>query len=313
MRIVCAWCEQGCSASTGEPMTVRVILAFGAALLLARPAAAQDLLAQARAELQRGQVDSAWTTIQSAAEAQPNRAEAHYWLGQIAGARAGRVGGFGAFSMARRCKAGLARAVELEPENPTYLEGLAGYLAQAPGIVGGDRDSALALARHLRRLDASRGASLMADVLHRGNRDEQARADSIMEAFTPAATDRPGQVRLAVYWANTDRPERALAAWERLAARDTMDVLARYGIGRNLVVLKREPRRAIAQLLWVVRQPVPPGTGPSFPPPAPWWRLGQAYTQVGRPDSARAAYLRALEIRPQYPPARLSLDSLAHH
>ena len=47
--------------------------------------------------------------------------------------------------------------MQLEPDSIPYLQGLIGYLSQAPGIVGGDKDSALALARHVRRLDESRG------------------------------------------------------------------------------------------------------------------------------------------------------------
>ena len=287
--------------------------ATGAAWLIlavTRTVSAQDLVEQARAQLQRGQPDSAWTAIQRAVEAQPNRAEAHYWLGQIAITRASQAGGFSGFGLARRSKAGFARAVELEPENPTYLEGLAGFLVQAPGIVGGDRDSAASLARHLMRLDRSRGTFLLADILYRGGRDEKSRADSIMVAFAAQTPERLAQVRVAAYWANTDRPERALAAWERLAARDTTDVLARYGVGRNLVVLQRALRRAIAQLRWVVTQAPPPPSGPTFAAPAPWWRLGQAYVLVGRPDSARAAYLRALALDPGFALARQSLDSL---
>ena len=287
-------------------------LGLAAAALLVRPAAAQDLLAQARALADRGRLDSAYVLIQRAAEAEPNRAEVHYWLGNIAGSRAGQVGGLGALGPARQSKRGFARAVELEPDNPRYLQGLIGFLSQAPGIVGGDRDSALVLAERLRRVDALSGTFLMADVLRRGNARDQARADSLVDAYgRTRGADRAVQLSVAGYYASTQRAERALAIDEQLLARDPRDVVARFGVGRNLVVLQREPRRAI-EVLRIVAATAPPAAGqPTFLPAAPWWRMGQAFVQLGLPDSARACYLRALAISPVFPPAQASLDSLA--
>ena len=288
------------------------LLGLAAAALLARPAAAQDLLAQARALADRGRWDSAYVLIQRAAEAEPNRAEVHFWHGSIAGSRAGQVGGLGAFGMARESKRGLARAVELEPDNPRYLQGLIGFLSQAPGIVGGDRDSALVLAERLRRLDAVSGTFQMADVLRRGNEREKTRADSLVDDYGRAhAADRAVQLSVAGYYASTQRVERALAIDEQLLARDPRDVVARFGVGRNLVVLQREPRRAIALLRVVAATPPPAAGQPSFSPAAPWWRIGQAFLQLGMPDSARVYYLRALAISPVFPQAQASLDSLA--
>ena len=282
-----------------------------ALLIVAAPLQAQDLVQQARDAARRGQLDSAYALIQRAVEAQPDRAEAHFWLGQIAGSRAGAQGGLGALGLARRSKEGYARAVELEPDNLDYLEGLAGFLGQAPGIAGGDRDSAVVLAERVRARDAARGTFLLADVLRRGDDAQKARADSLVEGYAGTRTaDRLAQLRAAGFWAQTDRPERALAVQERLAARDTMDVVARYGVARNLVVLRRDARRALAIFRWVLTRPVPPPDGPSYVPAAAWWRLGQAYVQLGLSDSARAAYEEALRLLPQFAPARASLDSL---
>lgn len=280
-------------------------------LLVAAPLAAQDFVQQARDARRRGQLDSAYAIIQRAVEAQPNRAEAHYWLGEIAGSKAGAQGGLGALALARRSKGGFARAVELEPDNLDYIAALAGFLGQAPGIAGGDRDSAIVLAERVRQADEGRGTFLLADVLRRGDDSQKARADSVVDGYARGrAGDRVAQLRSAAFFAQTERPERALAVNERLAQRDTSDAVARYGIGRNLVVLKRDLRRAIAQLRWVLTQPVPQPPAPSFLPAAAWWRIGQAYAQLGVPDSARAAYQEALRLTPDFRPARLSLDSL---
>jgi tetratricopeptide (TPR) repeat protein len=274
-------------------------------------AAAQDLLARA-VELQHaGRLDSALTVIEAAVLAEPNRAELQFRLGDIAGERASRGSRLSALGLARKSKRGFARAVELEPENPRYLESLAQFLSQAPAFAGGDRDSALALAEHLRRIDETRGTFLTVDVLRRGNDRQKLRADSVVDAFGRThAGERVAQIRISGYYANSNRPERALAIHERLLGADSNDVVARYGVARNLVVLRRDPARAVGYMHRVLARPAPPPDGPTYQPAAAWWRMGQAFTQLAQTDSARIVFERSLAIDPQFRPARSSLDSL---
>ena len=273
---------------------------------------AQTLYEQAKAASERHQTDSAYALARRAADAEPNRAEVQYLLGGIACDKAQASGGLGAWSPARACKAAFGRAVQLEPDNPNYLTALAQYLEQAPGIAGGDRDSALRLAERLRGIDEGRGTTLMVEVLDRGGAREKARADSIVDAYEHARpNDRGVQLTAAGHWSSTGRYDRAIAIDERLLARDGSDQLARFGIARNLVLQRREPRRALELLQQVVLAPRPPDGQPTYILGAPWWRLGQAYVQLGLPDSARAAFQQALRVNPQFAQAQRSLDSLS--
>jgi len=138
----------------GKRSAVALALAMTAAVVL--PAGAQDLLVQARAAAERGAMDSAYTILVRAVDREPGRAEAHFWLGQVAGTRAAEHRTIHSFFLARRAKKAFGRAVQLEPDNPAYVEGLGRFLAMAPGIVGGDRDSARALGEHMLRLDLMR-------------------------------------------------------------------------------------------------------------------------------------------------------------
>ena len=289
-----------------------VLLALALAAAVAFPARAQDLLGQARAAAERGALDTAYALIQRAAEVEPNRAEVHHALGQIGSQRAAQLNNLSALGVARQAKRGFARAVELEPDNPVYLESLAGYLSGAPSFAGGDKDSARVLGERLLRIDATRGTFVLAGLLWQGSDAEKAHADSLVEAFArSAAADRAGEMRVAGFWSQTDRADRALAVGERMRARDSTDAVASYVVARNLVVLRRDPRRAQRYLRYALAHQPPPG-GPAFLPFAAWWRLGQAYVQLSRPDSARAAFLQALRILPTFQQARLSLDSLDH-
>jgi tetratricopeptide (TPR) repeat protein len=289
-----------------------ITLAF---LLVAAPLSAQSLYEQAQGARQRNQLDSAYDLIQRAVEAEPNRAEVQFALGSIACDKAGRAGAFSAFGLARKCKAGFSRAVQLAPDSVLYLEAFAQFLSQAPGIVGGDKDSAAKLVEVVRARDDVRGAFLLAQLARGGSAAAIARADTAVEAVARShPADHKVQLDAAGWWSGTGRGERALAAYEAMASRDPNDAVARFFLGRQLVLLKRELRRAQEHLRFAAA--ATPPTGPNvttFFPGAPWYRLGQSYVQLGMSDSARICFARALQINPQLQQARLALDSLTHH
>ena len=289
---------------------------FFAAWLLAgvcRPVAAQDLLLQARAVAERGGMDSAYSLLKRAVEVEPNRAEAHFWLAQVAGTEAAHRWAVGAFFLAKRAKREFVRAVQLDPTNSLYLEGLGRFLVRAPGIVGGDRDSARALALNLAKLDPMRSTSLLVELLWRSRAPgDRARADSVIEAFAQHPSGgREGQIRLAMFLSRTAKAERALPIAQRLVADDSSEAVGRWLLGGTLVTLHRDPQSAARNLRWALDHP-PPITvdGREFWPPAVWWYLGQAYAQQGQADSARSCYRAALRLEPAFRPARAAMDSL---
>ena len=291
---------------------LRTVVLACAALLAARPAAAQSLLLLARAAAERGRMDSAYTLLVRAVDAEPNRAEAQFWLAQVAVTLAAERRSLSSIGLARRAKRAFGRAVQLEPRNPQYLEGLGRYLSAAPGIVGGDRDSARALGEYLLSVDPMRGTFLLVGLLRRGNDRDKSRGDSLIDAFAAHPTGgREGLVRLGLYFSR-GRPERALPVGERLVAEDASDPLGRIVLGGALVALKREPEAAARHLRWAIDHPPAVTTdGRQYWPPSLWYRLGQAYIQMDRPDSARAALREALRLEPGFRPAKQALDSLA--
>lgn len=294
-------------------------------LLLGAPSAtahAQPLFAAAQAAAERGRLDSAYDLIRRAAAADPDSAPVQFWLGEIAALKARTAGfGIGGYVAARRSEAGFARAVALAPDDPDYLQGFAEFLAQAPGIVGGNRDSARALGERLRRIDAVRGRLVLADVLRRGRARERARADSLIADLVEVYPgDRVAQGGAANYYAVTGRPALGVPLYARLVARDSSDGPARYGLARLLVREGAEPRRAQVQVRWVLAHldsivaeaatPGAPGRRFWISPARAWVMLGETYRQLAMPDSARICFTRALSLVPRYRPARRALDSL---
>ena len=281
-------------------------------LLAPLPLGAQDGLTQARALFNRGHFDSALTLIRREADNRPNHAETQYWLGRIAADQLSRSGGISLVMNAARSRAGFSRAVQLEPNNLDYLEGLARFLAIAPGMAGGNRDSAIVLAERVRRERPVEGTGLLAEFLVRGDARQNFRADSLVAALDRANPSDPNALRVvAEHWNRRDRPAQALAASERLAARQPDDYVPHAMVGRNLVLLRREPRRAQAHLRQAIGRwgPQVRWSG-GYPLEALWWRLGQTYVQLGNADSARVCYEEALRINSGFEQARRSLDSL---
>jgi tetratricopeptide (TPR) repeat protein len=288
-----------------------LLLALAIAAGFAIPAHAQDLLVQAQAAAERGAMDSAYTILVRAVDREPGRAEAHFWLGQVAGTRAAEHRTIHSFFLARRAKKAFGRAVQLEPENPAYLEGLGRFLALAPGIVGGDRDSARVLGQHLLRIDRMRGTFFLAQFLGRATPADHLRAEALIEQFAARPSGgREGEVRLGLYFAR-GRPERAIPIGERLVAEDSTDALGHLVLGSALVALRRDPAAAVRHLRWAIQHPPPITTdGREYWAPLVWYVFAQAHSQAGETDSARAAFQETLRLEPGFRRARTAMDSL---
>src|SRR5271169_3032282 len=74
----------------------------------------------------------------------PNKALYYLWLGRIYGEKADRAGFLSAAGLAKKVRTSFERAVELDPQSWEARADLAEFYLEAPGIVGGGRDKALA-------------------------------------------------------------------------------------------------------------------------------------------------------------------------
>ena len=293
----------------------RGLCAAALAAVAALPLRAQSPFDSAQDAYQHGRMEAAYRLVERAAAAWPDSAAVQELRGDVACQRATGPRGWEHPALARECGRAYARAVALAPDSLAYLESLVGFLRMAPRADGGDLDSALAVAERERDLDVGRGTFQMAAVLRRGDARQRGRADSLIHAVSLAHPDDPELASLvAVYYESQSRSDSVLAVYERLAAASPGDAAAQYLLGRQLVIMKRDPRRAQTYLLNAAMAPPPdPGDegGVSYGPGAPWWRLGQTWEQLGRPDSARVCFREALRLQPGFPEAQASLDSLA--
>jgi cytochrome c-type biogenesis protein CcmH/NrfG len=89
-----------------------------------------------------------------------------YWtdLGEAYGKLAKKGGVFEQMRMARRCREALEKAVALAPDNIQFRRWLIDFCKQAPGIVGGGTEPALAQAAEISKRDPYEGAMAVGDI-----------------------------------------------------------------------------------------------------------------------------------------------------
>lgn len=112
-------------------------------------------------------LDDAIKCVKMAVKLDEKNGAYHYTLGRYYGVKINRVSFMAKMGPASNSKKSFERAVELEPDNVTYRMSLMGYLANAPGIAGGDKNKARQQAKEIKKRDPVMGllASAMIDRL----------------------------------------------------------------------------------------------------------------------------------------------------
>src|ERR1700680_134621 len=83
----------------------------------------------------------------------PQNSLYHLWLGRIYGEKADHVGFLSAAGLAKKVRTEFERAVELSPNSWEARTDLAEFYLEAPGVVGGGKEKALAQAELLATLN----------------------------------------------------------------------------------------------------------------------------------------------------------------
>lgn len=118
---------------------------------------AQLLALLGRTEAGLQQMERAEELLAKAVKYEANNADYQHWYATASCNLAASASMFSALGYAKRCKKAYQTALKLAPANPRSYIALGSFLAQAPGIAGGDKAQALALAQQLKQLDEVQG------------------------------------------------------------------------------------------------------------------------------------------------------------
>jgi len=210
----------------------------------------------------RDDTEAAIRYLETALAVAPGEARYHYHYGHAQGRSAQKSGVFSKFGHARKCLAAYERAVALAPDIAEFRESLFEFYRQAPAVVGGGRDKAVAQAEAIMRLDPPRGRVVFA-TLYVGE-------GKLAEAFAP---------------------------FEEVLQTSPDDYLSLYHLGRLAAVTGHAPERGLTCLRRCLE--LTPPAGKDIPGHAyVQWRLGQLHERRKDPAAARVAFTDAVRLDP---------------
>ena len=125
--------------------------------IAANPKDAQASYYLASVKEEFGDLDGALPVAEQLVSADPSNARYHLLVADICVAQAQKVGVFKGMSLAHRFRDEASKAASLDPNYIEAREDLMQYFFDAPGIAGGDKKRAWALADEIGKIDAVRG------------------------------------------------------------------------------------------------------------------------------------------------------------
>lgn len=123
----------------------------------AHPQDPKSLYLLAQVKMAFKDFDGALPFAQRAVEVDGKNSNYHLKLGQVYGEMAARANIFSAGPLAVKFRKEVEIALELDPENLDALDSMMQFKFQAPGLMGGDKNQAYALADKIFRLNPSEG------------------------------------------------------------------------------------------------------------------------------------------------------------
>ncbi len=146
-----------------------------------------------------GDLDGALPLAEHAVELDGGNSDFHLELGKIYGELASRASFFSAGSLATKFRKQLETAIGLNPRNLDALDAMMQFKYQAPGIMGGSKDEARALAGKITALNASEGYLSDAELAELDKDSAQMEGD-YLKAVLANPKNYDAQVALAKFY-----------------------------------------------------------------------------------------------------------------
>ncbi|MBV2128853.1 tetratricopeptide repeat protein [Arsukibacterium indicum] len=211
------------------------------------------LAALGRSELELGQVENAEELLARAIKIEADNARYQFWFGRASCDSAQQASMFSALGYAKRCRKAFEQAVALAPADTGYLNALGKFYAQAPGIAGGDKEQALAIAARLEQQNPLQGQLLKLEILF-SEEDKTAAEQFIANSELLQNRPEPYFMRGIQLAQSRDYPA-AMAEFLKASKQDASDeegqrnrLLALYQLGRASVLGKTDYQQGVNAL-----------------------------------------------------------------
>ena len=234
------------------------------------------------------------THLQRAAELEPSVAEHQILLGRAYGQMAVRSGLRKKFGFAKRARAALERAVELDPSSIEARSGLIQFHLLAPGLVGGSSAKARAHAAEIAKQNPFRGALARAWIAE-DRKDYDQAAREYRDAITQAPDSLISYWGLAQLWQRGARFDSAFALMDDLIRRQPEAMPAYYYYGRAASLSGQHLPQAISALERYIAYEPHEGEPPRS---SAHYRLGLVYERMGDREKAKREFETSLRLEP---------------
>lgn len=270
------------------------------------PVAATDTAAQVTDLLARSRVDEAYETATRWHEAEPKNAQAAYWAGSTAGQMAMRSGMFKAMGFAKESRKGLQQAVELDPSYVEAQYALMQFHLMAPGMMGGDKDEAAAIAERIAALSPVEGHRARAQ-LRSAEKDVEGYLRANREALNLAPAHRDALAAVVGDLLGKSDFDGAKAYIDKARVADPGSVAVRYQYVKWAAISGREADAALAEIDTLIALPRYPDR---FSLWGALYRRAQLLVKLDRKDDAIMAYQAVLKLEPKFEVASKELKAL---
>jgi tetratricopeptide (TPR) repeat protein len=264
------------------------------AAVRANPADARAHHYLGRIAMHETRFQEAITHLQKAAELEPSVADHQILLGRAYGQLAVRSGLTKKFGLAKRARAALERAVELDPTSIEARSGLIQFHLLAPGLVGGSSSRARAHAAEIAKQNPFRGALARAWIAE-DRKDYDQAAREYRDAIARAPDSLISYWGLAQAWQRGERFDSSFALMDDLIERRADAMPAYYYYGRAASLSGQHLPEAVAALERYIAYEPQEGEPPRS---SAHYRLGLVYERMGEREKAKQEFETSLRLEP---------------
>lgn len=254
-----------------------------------------QLFAEAKTAMRNGDNEQAARLLEQAIALNPNVADYHYHLGGAYGNQAQKSGMFGGIGLAKKSKAELERAVQLDPNHMEARFGLIDFYSIAPGIVGGSMEKAREQAAEIKKRDAIDGHRAYGRIYNREKKPDLARKE-----YVDAVREQPSSPKAHFYLGaflvtQKDWPG-ALHEFDYALKLDPNYMPAYFRIGHLAAASESNYPRGEEALRKYLTY-TPKENEPTIA--STWYYLGKIQELQGKKAEAKQSYLNAQKLLPK--------------
>ena len=255
--------------------------------------------------------DQAIKAGEKAVALSPNTSDYHMWLGRAYGSKAEHSGWFSGMSNAKKARAEFEKSVELNGTNAEARTDLAEFYMEAPGILGGGKDKALAQAEAMAASDAASAHWVKGRVAEKSGQFDVAESEyktAIQVSKRPAGD----WLNLASFYRHRGRPAEVGDAIHHALEADKSNPRKRsnvmYGAAEILYRSGQDFNGAAQLLRRYINGPDKTEDAPAF---QAHYLLGQILEKQGNKPGAAEEYRAALALAPAYEQAQSALKRVS--